>query len=171
MKVAVITPYYDEPIEWLRKCHYSVAAQDMCCTHIMIADGRPRKEVDQWAVRHIPMPYSHNDFGDTARSIGVTDAIGAHFDAIAFLDADNWFAPNHISSLMQCAQKTGAAIVSSGRLFCRMDTSVMGQCLNSDGDNFSDTNCLLFTKSAFRQANEWVYVPPYAHGIGDRVLW
>ena len=39
MKPAVITPYYRETLETLRRCHDSVQAQTVKTTHILVADG------------------------------------------------------------------------------------------------------------------------------------
>ncbi|MCW9040229.1 MAG: tetratricopeptide repeat protein, partial [Rhodospirillales bacterium] len=45
VKVAVITPYYGEDLEILKRCHDSVATQTHPCTHFMVADGRPKAEI------------------------------------------------------------------------------------------------------------------------------
>jgi hypothetical protein len=43
MRVAVITPYFKEPLEQLRRCHESVANQTHGETvHFMVADGHPQ---------------------------------------------------------------------------------------------------------------------------------
>lgn len=171
MKVAVVTPYYKESIDYLWQCHKSVVDQSMDCTHIMVADGHPNPEVERWAVRHISLPYSHGDYGDTAKSIGAVDAIGSGYDAIAFLDADNWFLNNHIESLVNCARENEADFVSSYRYHCRLDGSLLGECLNSDAVNFADTNCMFFTRNALRIAAHWFHIPPEFHAICDRVMW
>jgi len=53
MRVAVITPYCGEPIEFLQQCHDSVAAQTHPCLHVMVADGQPLVEIDDWDVDHV----------------------------------------------------------------------------------------------------------------------
>src|SRR5437868_3981074 len=63
LKVAVVTPYYKEPIEVLRRCLDSVAAQRAACTHFLVADGHPNPEVAQWGVEHVVLPKSHADNG------------------------------------------------------------------------------------------------------------
>ncbi|MDP9413866.1 MAG: hypothetical protein M3Q08_07205 [Pseudomonadota bacterium] len=71
MKVAVVTPYYREPLETLERCHESVRRQPHSCTHFMVADGHPRAEVNSWPdVQHFALPVSHGDYGNTPRSIG-----------------------------------------------------------------------------------------------------
>lgn len=47
----------------------------------------------------------------------------------------------------------------------------MAKCLNSDAQDFADTNCMFFTRPAFDLAASWYRIPPYAHCICDRVLW
>lgn len=171
MKVAVVTPYYKESVDYLRQCHESVVNQTVDCTHIMVADGHPNPEVDRWACRHIPLPYSHGDYGDTAKSIGAVEAIGSGYDAIAFLDADNWFLKDHIESLVKCANENQADFVSSYRYFCRVDGTLLGECLNSDAVKFADTNCMFFTRKALLIAGHWFHIPRDAHAICDRVVW
>ena len=67
LRVAVITPYYLEPLEVLRNCYESVLSQTFPCTHFMVADGHPCEEVSSWAVEHIILPKPHHDLGNTAR--------------------------------------------------------------------------------------------------------
>ena len=45
LRVAVITPYYREPLTMLRQCHDSVRTQTYPCTHFLIADGHPQEEI------------------------------------------------------------------------------------------------------------------------------
>ena len=44
MQVAVVTPYCDEPIEWLTQCHESVKRQRHPATHILVGDGFSRAD-------------------------------------------------------------------------------------------------------------------------------
>ena len=92
MKVAVITPYHKVPTDWLVQCLESVRSQTYTSTHILVADGIPQDVVDTYGVQHLVLPRCHGDYGDTPRAIGSISAIGQGFDAIAWLDADNWFA-------------------------------------------------------------------------------
>ena len=152
MKIAVVTPYHGEPAEWLRLCHGSVRGQTTACRHIMVADGRPDPLVDSFDADHIVLPDGHANYGDTPRAIGAMSAIGRGFDAIAFLDADNWYKPRHIESLIALHRETGAEVCTSGREIRRVDGSFLTVCPFSDGDLFVDTSCYLFTRGAFRTA-------------------
>lgn len=173
MRVAVVTPYFREPLEWLEECHDSVLAQTHACTHIMVADGQPQSAaLSGWrGLRHIPLPVTHGDYGDTPRAIGSLDAIGAGFDAIAYLDADNTFAPDHIESLVDLQRSSGAAFCSSTRYLCRIDGSIMAECMNCDGETFVDTSCMFFGRGAFRLVTAWVLMPDFAHALCDRVVF
>lgn len=169
-KVAVVTPYWRTPMEWLRQCHESVRAQTYPCTHFLVADGEPLAEVDSWPAEHIRLSTCHADNGDTPRAIGSLDAIGQGYDAIAYLDSDNWFLPDHVESLIRLHRDTGAAVCFSHRYYCRLDGSVMGYCKDSDGETFADTSAMLFTRKAFFLTSMWAMIHPRLHPICDRVM-
>lgn len=169
-RVAVITPYHGEPISWLQQCHNSVLKQSYPCFHVLVADGRPEPALDHWEADHVRLPRSHGDIGSTPRLIGCFHAVGLGVEAVTFLDADNWYQADHVQLLMDARQRSGAAFVSSSRLLCRLDGSVMGPCPITDPKHFIDTNCMLFGREAFHLLHQWVLMPSYAHLIGDRVM-
>nr|WP_170951215.1 glycosyltransferase [Synechococcus sp. UW106] len=169
-RVAVITPYYKEPLAQLRQCHDSVLAQSEPCLHVLVADGHPRRRINHWRAEHVRLPRSHGDIGSTPRLIGSYHAIGLGVDAVAFLDADNWYGPDHISSLLKAMDEHRADFISSSRTLCRLDGSVMGPCPLTNPDRFIDTNAMLVGRNAFPLLHHWVLMPPYGHLIGDRVM-
>ncbi|WP_115024862.1 glycosyltransferase [Synechococcus sp. UW69] len=169
-RVAVITPYYKEPLAQLRQCHDSVLAQSEPCLHVLVADGYPRRRINHWRAEHVRLPRSHRDIGSTPRLIGSYHAIGLGVDAVAFLDADNWYGPDHISSLLKAMDDHQADFISSSRTLCRLDGSVMGPCPLTDPDRFIDTNAMLLGRGAFPLLHQWVLMPPYGHLIGDRIM-
>ena len=169
-EVAVITPYYEEGLAILERCHKSVLEQTISCLHILIADGKPLPELDQWDAHHIQLPVSHHDIGSTPRLIGCFHAIGLGVDAVAFLDADNWYEPEHLSKLMAARRNEGAAFVSSGRMLWSLHGYAMGSCPLIDPEQFIDTNCMLFGKEAFTLLHHWALMPSYGHLIGDRIM-
>lgn len=170
MKVAVITPYYKEDIEIIQQCHQSVLDQSIQCLHVIVADGFPNSEIFEWNCDHVVLPNSHNDIGSTPRLIGCYHAIGLGFDAVAFLDADNWYRKDHIETLVNLHEKTHASFLSSSRYLCRLDGTVMGLCNQTNPDRFIDTNCMMFTSTGFHLLDFWGLMPSYAHLIGDRVM-
>jgi hypothetical protein len=170
MRIAVITPYFKESAAILRQCHSSVVAQTHPCLHVMVADGSPNTELNSWDIDHIRLPRSHGDIGSTPRLIGSYHAIGLGIEAVAFLDADNWYRNDHIATLIALHRRTGASFLSSGRILCRLDGSLMGPCPNTDPEKFIDTSCMMFTREAFFLLANWGLMPAYAHLIGDRVM-
>lgn len=170
MRVAVVTPYFDTREGWLRECHESVMQQTYPCTHIMVADGRPQAIVDQMKVQHIKLPVNIRDYGDTPRGIGSVLAISQEFDAIAYLDADNWYYPQHIETMVRLHRKSGAAVISASRNLHRLDGSLLGLCTEVDGEEFVDNNCYFFTREAFTLIPVWWMMEPHHHPIDDRVM-
>lgn len=170
MRVAVVTPYHKEDLNYLKKCHQSVVDQTYPCTHVLVADGFPIECVSSWKAHHVILPVSHGDIGSTPRLIGCYHSIGLGVDAIAFLDADNWYSKDHIEILIAEQARTEAAFISSGRMLCRIDGSPMGPCPLTNPNRFIDTNCMLFTKDAFYLLHQWVLMPDYGHLIGDRIM-
>ena len=169
-RVAVITPYYKEPLAQLRQCHNSVRAQSEPCLHVLVADGHPRRRINHWHAEHVRLPRSHGDIGSTPRLIGSYHAIGLGVDAVAFLDADNWYGPDHIAGLLAAMDQHQADFISSSRTLCRLDGTVMGPCPLTDPDRFIDTNAMLFGRGCFHLLHQWVLMPPYGHLIGDRIM-
>ena len=169
-RVAVITPYCKEPLAQLRKCHESVRTQSVPCMHVLVADGHRRKRINHWQAEHIRLPRSHGDIGSTPRLIGSYHAIGLGVDTVAFLDADNWYGPDHIERMLTAMDQHHADFVSSDRTLCRLDGTVMGPCPITDPDRFIDTNAMLFGREAFPVLHQWSLMPEYGHLIGDRIM-
>ena len=178
MRIAVVTPYYQEPIEKLQRCHESVLRQTHSdVIHIMVADGFARPEIDAWErCLHIALPIGHADSGDTPRVVGCSSAAAQRYDAIALLDADNWFEPEHLETLVRVQAASQAPIVTCARTLRRPDTGeCLGVCTESDGVRFNDANCYLITDPAYRVLAAWGFRDKQtAEGIanmGDRLFW
>lgn len=170
MRVAVISPYYKESEKELKRCRDSVASQTHPCVHFFVSDGHPNEIIDDWDVIHIRLP-NHSDYGDTPRALAAMSAAVRGFDAVSFLDADNWYEPNHIASLISLCEKTGASVATSGRMLRRPDGSILSPCYDSDGETFIDTNCYLITRVSFNLFPVWIYKEKQLACIGDRVFW
>ena len=126
MRVAVVTPYFREADDVLRQCLDSVSAQTCPVTHILVADGFPKDWVSRSVSHHIVLPGGgHGDNGNLARAVGAAIAVSEGYDAIALLDADNWFQPDHVSSLVTLHEQSGAAICASARSLHRLDGSLL----------------------------------------------
>lgn len=109
MRIAVVTPYTDEPAEWLARGHASLAGQGHEVAHILVADGRPDPAVAAWADQHIVLRHPHRDGGNAARMAGGRlSAASQRFDAVTFLDAADWFLPGHLAGMATVLQAAGA---------------------------------------------------------------
>lgn len=160
MRVAVVTPYFKEPREWLERCIASVRAQTHACDHILVADGHPQDWVDGAGLRHLRLDRGHADYGNTPRSIGGQLAVAEGYDAIAFLDADNWFEPDHVQTCVDVAVHSGADFVSARRHFVRADGSRMPVRIGEDENgSHVDTNCFFLLFGAFHTLPRWLLMP------------
>jgi hypothetical protein len=171
MKVAVITPYYKEPLRTLNRCMTSVAAQDYPVTHYMIADGFPNNDVPRPGVKHIVLADAHGDNGNTPRGIGAMSALNSGFEAFAFLDADNWFAPNHVSSLVSAVKRHNAAVAISGRNIVLPDgTPVPGDDPEDVRGSHADTSAYFITARAAFLLPIWAMMDQPTSPCCDRVM-
>lgn len=171
MKIAVITPYFNEPLSKIRRCHFSVRHQSTKVTHFLVADGNPRPEIDAWDCVHIKLGKGCADYGDTPRMIGSATAIAQGFEAILLLDADNWFGSHHVEGSLLTMTHYSADVVTCPRMLHREDESELGECRESDGVIFNDTNCYLFGRRAFPLLSHWGFKDPKDGIIGDRIFW
>ncbi len=171
MEIVVVSPYYKETTETLKRCHDSVLAQTYPgVKHYLVSDGFPNAEVDNWDATHMKIP-CHGDFGDTPRALGSMSAATLGADAVIFLDADNWIEPDHVELMVGLHQRHNAQIVTATRMLRRPDGSVLGVCNESNGREFNDTNCYFVTKSAFPVISAWVFKDKRLAITGDRIFW
>uniref|UniRef100_B8HUG1 Glycosyl transferase family 2 n=1 Tax=Cyanothece sp. (strain PCC 7425 / ATCC 29141) TaxID=395961 RepID=B8HUG1_CYAP4 len=174
MKIAVITPFYATPREWLLECIESVKAQTVPCTHFLVSDGNPTiplqpDELEGLQLCQLPQP--HRDGGSVARAVGSASAICQGFDAIAYLDSDNWYQPNHLESLVTLHQQTGAVVCTSGCTLNHLNGSLLGVCPENDGETHVDTSCYFITRPAFGITAIW-YLMEQKYGLScDRIFW
>ena len=170
-RIAVLTPYFREPLRLLERCHRSVRKQTLRCEHILVADGFPRDKLDAWPVRHLRLPTPSRDSGDTPRRVAGQTAIEVGYDAVVYLDADNWFRPRHVESLFACHLARGSALCHSARTLHRTDESVLSLMQRSDNDDHVDTSCLLVAAAAFDLLPLWGTWPRDLSPFGDRMFW
>lgn len=171
-RVAVVTPYCHETPTILRTCCESVTAQTYPCTHFLVADGYPQDVPNSSHVEHILLPRAHGDNGNTARCIGSLSAMNQGFDAIAYLDADNWYYPQHIESMVSLHAKSSADVCTAQRSMHRVDGSLMYHDQDeSNGTSHVDTSCLFLTRPAFSILPTWAMMPFQFGPICDRIIW
>ena len=179
MKIAVITPYHNINSPYLPQCITSVQEQTYKnLIHVMIGDGCSLDAVPNQHnihtlhnVHNIALPKNLNNYGDSPRSIGVIYAFSLGVDAVLFLDSDNWYAPNHVESMVKVCLASQYDVVTSQRYLSHLDGSILGVCPESDGIIFCDTNCLMVTKKLAEEAGVWWLIPDDMHVIDDRVMW
>lgn len=170
-RIAVITPYYREPLDYLEQCHKSVLAQDIPADHFMVADGHPRTEVAQWNVRHVVLPCGNGDGGSVPRGVGSILADAQGYDFIAYLDADNWWDPRHLSSLVGLHSSSRAPVCTSFRTFHMPDgTSIAVTERDEDVMLHVDTSCFLLHRAAFALLPIWTRMPATLGPMCDRVF-
>lgn len=170
MKVAVVTPYHAESRAWLERCIHSVQSQSYAATHFLVADGVAQDWIDDVpGVRHIKLGAAHRDYGNTPRAIGGVLAISEGYDAICFLDADNWYEPDHVASCIAVAERTNADYVFARRRLVREDGSVMQVEYQEDVDgSHVDTNCFCLLAGAFHTLPRWALAPKPMASLFDR---
>lgn len=173
MKVAVITPYHDPQSPYLEQCLSSVRDQTHSNTiHVTIGDGCTLQQAQDFQnVHNISLPKNINNYGDSPRTVGVVYAFSQGADAVTFLDSDNWYAKEHIETMVKQCVASGSDVVTSLRYLSHLNGTVMGVCPESDGKIFCDTNCLLITKKLAEEAALWWLIPDDMHVIDDRVMW
>ncbi len=171
MRVAVVTPYHGEAPEVLWRCHASVMAQTHRATHIMVADGQPSAAVASWDVQHLVLPSRHGDGGDTPRGLGALTALNQGFDAVAYLDADNWFADDHVATCLETCRQTGAHISFASRQIVLASGQL---CAFEDRDAIEhrhvDTSCFFVLRDAAAMFALWAMIDPGVWQACDRIM-
>jgi glycosyltransferase involved in cell wall biosynthesis len=172
MKIAVISAYYKEEPELLERCLNSVKEQTINCDHFFISDGHPQEWLKTADVRHIELGKSHNDYGNTPRGIGAQIAISEGYEAICFLDADNWLDSNHVehcleSAILKYSNILECDYIVAKRRFCRPDLTVMD--IKEEPDHV-DTNCFFFLPGSYFLIPYWNLMPKEFSNIGDRIF-
>lgn len=170
LRVAVVTPYFRESLDILRRCHDSVRAQSYPCRHILVADGAGQREIDGWDVEHLRLTAPAADYGDTPRAHGGAHAAAQGYDAIAWLDADNTLRAHHVASLVARRAATGASVVFSGRTLHLPDGRLVPALDPADGRAHIDTSCMLFAGDIASMAAVWLAYPRPLSVIDDRLV-
>src|SRR3954453_10763370 len=159
MNICVVTPYFRTEIAWLQQAHDSVKAQTLPAHHIVVCDGSQPAGIEDFKGSHILLQRNYADYGNTPRLIGCFRALAREAEAIAFLDADNWYQPTHLERLLRFAQERGLDACSSARMLHRLDGSPLINCPHVTGQPYIDTSCLLVMKPAFKYLVGWTLFP------------
>ena len=174
MKIAVITPYYKESIEILRQCHLSVINQNInvIVTHFFIADGCPKEEIASWNAKHIILPISNNDNGNTPRGIGSSLAKVEGYDFIAYLDADNWYHQDHLQTMLNKWKESRAPVIGSFRNFHHENgENLFTEESTENSLDHVDTSCFFLHKSCYELLNIWLEMPKILSPLCDAIFF
>jgi hypothetical protein len=171
MKICVVTPYFRTPLDWLIQAHESVKAQTIPARHILVCDGSEPAQIPSFQGTHVLLGRNYRDYGNTPRLIGCYNALAQGADAVAFLDADNWYQPDHLQALRDYALASSLDACSSGRSLHRLDGSWLAKCPLVNGRPYIDTSCLLVMKSGFQYMIAWVLQGQDTAAVADQQFW
>jgi glycosyltransferase involved in cell wall biosynthesis len=171
MNICVVTPYYQTELAWLQRAHDSVKAQTTPAHHIVVCDGSAPAQLEGFQGSHILLQRNYRDYGNTPRLIGCYHAMARGAEAIAFLDSDNWYQPDHLAGLVDFARDNGLEACASARMLHRLDGSAMVKCRHVNGRPHIDTSCLLVMKPAFPHLIAWVLFPQDVAAVADNRVW
>lgn len=172
-KFAIVTAYFKEEKYLLERCLRSVRQQSVAADHIVVADGVPQNWLDAKSVRHIRLDRSHGDYGNTARGVGALLAIAEDYDAIGFLDADNWLEPDHIAQCLAAASAVHGEpcdYVIARRNLKRPDETTIAVA-DEPLTEHVDTNCFFFLPGSFHMIQRFATIPRALSIIGDRLFY
>lgn len=172
MRVAVVTPYYKESDSQLRRCMDSVSSQTYPSTHMMVSDGHPKTWISNTpGIDHLSSSIRHDDAGATPRAMGALSAFSRGYDAVAFLDADNWYEPTHIEYMVKTMINNDANAVVGTRKIYSMDLKELYvDHIESDGKNMVDTNCMFLSRKIMHIMSAWI-TEPELKMVSDKVFW
>jgi succinoglycan biosynthesis protein ExoO len=118
--VSVIIPARNAA-PWISNAIYSAATQTLAAGEIIVIDNASTDDTCtvvhqlQMTTPGLILVRNQRDLGvGASRNIGIGRATG---DWIAFLDADDWFAPTRLSRLTELGERTGASIVADNQFF------------------------------------------------------
>ena len=170
-KVAVVTPYFRIEPEKLIRCVDSVAKQTLKCDHIIVADGEPQMMPKGYNIIHMTLPANVGNSGATPRGFGAQYAFVQGYDAVAFLDADNWYEPDHVELASKVLMKMNADVVFAQRQVIFPDGEVLTVEEPQDADGkHVDTNCYVFSKRAAFLSSVWAMYPKEFGAGEDRLM-
>lgn len=161
MRVAIVTPYYGESGDILRRCHNSVKAQTYAdVRHFIVSDGNMNPMLATLDADCYQLPRNHADAGATPRAMAALSAFSQGYDAVGFIDADNYLKPNHVETMVAVLQNSGAdGIVATRIIHSQDDREMYVDTVESNGENMIDTNSWFLTSKAMHLLSYWITAP------------
>ena len=170
VKVAVVSPYFHESADILQRCVSTVNQQTLPATHYLVADGFPQALPAAFSGVHLVLPLNAGNYGATPRGLGAQLAFNDGCDAVAFLDADNWFDPVHLEQAVGLLEREQLDVVFARRRIVFPDGDVLGVADPKDAAHV-DTNCYVVSKRAAFLAATWAMYPREFGSGEDRLVF
>jgi len=175
-KIAIVTPWNGHNEDWLRFCMQTVREQTLKVDHLVVLDEIPALFSQ---VRCLQLPardfgsniFGHEDVGNLARGLGAMLCAAEGYDAIGFLDADNWIDHDHVEQLWEGHTDTGSAVVAARRQMHALDGELLYQESDAHARSHVDTNCMFLTRAAFDLLSIWTQIPSDLAAVGDQLFW
>ena len=173
MSINIITPCYDEDEKIIFKNINSVKNQvrKNYINHICIFDGIDRiseiknKIVNYNNLHFYKTKFNHADYGDYVRRLGTKISLKNKIKSVGYLDADNTFEKNHISTVLKVHTETRKNIIISNRNFITNDIENF-----EESTDFFDTNQITFFGEKIKIGLLWGKYPRQLSLIGDRII-
>ena len=174
LSILIVTPVFIEDLKIIERCLNSIKKQNSIChiKHLLIFDGISRVDLPEDFETAYPntvfrrCTYNHDDYGDYIRRIGTRIAICKNYDALSYLDIDNYLSQSHVERVVEKFYKENKnIIISKRRIF-----SENGPIENEDKSNFFDTNTITFFGEAMKIGLLWGKYPKELSLIGDRII-
>ncbi len=149
--VSAIIPTYNRA-KLLERAVSSVLKQDYANIEIVIiGDGCPALDVENWKgeprVRAFNLPNNHGGVGGVPRNFGVIMSSG---ELLAYLDDDNAWEPDHVSSIYEAMRQKKATFG-----FSSMQVGGKDLGFTEPKHQGIDTSCLIHRKDLIRKYGWW----------------
>lgn len=171
-RICVVTPYWNEPRDVLERCVKSVEQQSIHVDHVLVGDGGAM--CHDWlsgrVTRHFTLYEHHDNLGNTPRAIGLQWGAAQGYDAIALLDADNWYEPRHLELCLAASKLAPCDYVTTERHLVD-ENGVALPLRDEDIRNHVDTNVLFFLPGSYHALRVWGNIPSQVCRGGDRFFY
>lgn len=141
IKVSVIIPVYGTPLEYLQACLDSLAAQTLQESEfIIVSDGAPEAECsicEEYEKKDVRFRFFKRIHAgvSAARNFGIEQVNGEY---IAFVDSDDWIAPNMLEECYSFAKENSSDIITMDFFITKknIDTLQLQNPQKKSADNF-----------------------------------
>lgn len=172
--LTIVTPAYLESAQVFHQNIRGVQQQERIFPwqHLVVWDGITNLECnDQTHAANetacfLKVRYNHNDYGDYIRRLGTKLAIKQNSTAVTYLDADNYWSPNHWATVNQTRASSQKNIIISGRRLIHEN----GKETEDFTKGFFDTNTITLFGDAKKIGLLWGRYPRQMSLIGDRII-